>query len=1437
MCKRENAHNMPKRRKTSDYQYHHKKKYGKVKNENKIHSQPMNNYQAVASLEDYEYNFNAFPKEINLGSMSYICQSCGAFMWKNEIHTGSLGTTAKFSLCCSQGKISLPCFSDPPELLKQLLTADTPESKHFRQHIRAYNSSFAFASLGVQEDILPSKGPYTFRINGAVYHKIGNIFPHDSEKPKFSQIYIYDTQNELSNRISWNKDLDKKITHCLQDMLQEHNPFVHTFQHAAEVFNNTHNSENLKLVLKADTTKDRRRYNLPTETDISIIIPNSSSSYTPTNRDIVLYRQTKDRPDGLNLLHINETNQLYDPLHYVLLFPYGDYGWSVSISHNDSSSRRVTAMNFYSYHLMQRQNFNLILRGGRLFHQYIVDQYAKIEQERLNYCLYHQKELRAELYQGLSDAVAAGDTEGAHVGRKIVLPSSFIGGPRNMHQLYQDAMAIVRHFGKPDLFITFTCNPKWPEILNSLLPSQTSTDRPDLISRVFHLKFKDLLHDIVQKQIFGIVSAYVYTIEFQKRGLPHAHILIILQQSCKPTSPDQYDKYVAAEIPNCATAPILYDIVIQHMIHGPCGASNLNSPCMENGKCTKDYPKQFSHKTVQLPDGYPMYKRPDNGVQLQKHGVIIDNRWIVPYNPYLSTKFSAHINVEICSTVTAVKYLYKYVYKGHDRIMAGIASDQDNEIQRYIDARYVSASEASWRIFHFELHDRIPAVQHLALHLPSQQNVVYQEGKASEVLQHCKDTTLTAWFKANIHFTEARSVSYHVFPEYFTWNPSSCTWTIRKSGKVIGRLFQANPSEGERFFLRILLHHTPGCTSYEDLRTLPDGTLCESFKQAALKRGLLQDDEEWIECLNEATLSASPSQIRLLFVTILIFGEPASPVKLWNMFQNSMSEDIARSSKCLTTDKAIVQKTLHHINNHLKDCGKSLKDFPSMPLLEELNNNTVNDSNLLQDELNYCAENLTEEVCQNEVKMNTDQKHIYETVIQSVISGKSQQNLYFIDGPGGTGKTFLYNSILAKVRSSGKIALAVASSGIAAELLTGGRTAHSRFKIPIPILESSTCNISKQSQLADLIKKASIIIWDEAPMMHRFVFECVHRTFCDLLETNKPFGGKVVLLGGDFRQILPVVRHGSQSDIIFSNLQHSFLWSHVHLLHLTINMRIHSSQNTSDNNFENYLLSIGNGTQHVYPTIGSNNIQLPRNMCIPPNENGLDNLIAHVYPDLISNTFSEKMYARAILSSTNERIDKINTKVMKIFPSEECKTYLSADTITDSSLGYLFPTEFLNSLTPSGLPPHCLCLKKFAPILLLRNLNPKEGLLNGTRLSVLHLGNRIIEAKIMTGKCAGNTVFLPRITLTPSDSGLPFQLRRRQFPVRAAFAMTINKSQGQTLDYVGIDLSTPVFTHGQLYVALSRVRSFSSISILTEKNSTTDDEYYTDNVVYKEVLI
>jgi len=240
--------------------------------------------------------------------------------------------------------------------------------------------------------------------------------------------------------------------------------------------------------------------------------------------------------------------------------------------------------------------------------QFIIDAYACTEQNRLKFSRENQQQLRCDLYNGLEDALNVGDVFGNDVGQKMILPSSFQGGERAMGQLYQDAMARVRKFGKPDLFVTFTCNPKWKEITNALLLGQTAKDHPELVTCVFNLKLDTLLRDI-KDDVLGNVITKIWVIEFQKRGLPHAHILLILNEASKLRTAEDFDSMVSTEIPDSICHPEAYEIVTSCMVHGPCGPDFLNAQCMEQGKCKKRYPHSFSEETRCDVDGYPEYRR------------------------------------------------------------------------------------------------------------------------------------------------------------------------------------------------------------------------------------------------------------------------------------------------------------------------------------------------------------------------------------------------------------------------------------------------------------------------------------------------------------------------------------------------------------------------------------------------------------------------------------------------------------------------------------------------------------------------------------------------------------------------------------------------------------------------------------------------------------
>ncbi|XP_060874712.1 ATP-dependent DNA helicase pif1-like [Metopolophium dirhodum] len=406
-----------------------------------------------------------------------------------------------------------------------------------------------------------------------------------------------------------------------------------------------------------------------------------------------------------------------------------------------------------------------------------------------------------------------------------------------------------------------------------------------------------------------------------------------------------------------------------------------------------------------------------------------------------------------------------------------------------------------------------------------------------------------------------------------------------------------------------------------------------------------------------------------------------------------------------------------------------------------------------------------------------------------------------------------------------KIAISVASSGIAATLLDGGKTAHSAFKLPINLNFSETplCNISKQSDAAHVLKECKlIIVWDEATMAHKGGVEALDRTLQDIRSSNRLMGGMTVLVAGDFRQTLPVVPRGTRADEVRACLKSSYLWPKIQVKSLRVNMRVYLRGDPEAEDFSNLLLQIGNGDLQEDD---DRKVNIPNNLCSVVKD--LKSLSEQIYPNL-NILHSENLTwlnERAILTPKNDTAASINDSLLDQLPTEMAK-YSSVDSVVELDDVVNYPVEFLHTLNPPGIPPHNLCLKIGAPIMLLRNLIPPK-LCNGTRLRVKTLHKHVIEATIFTGCGRGETVFLPRIPLIPYD--YHFQFKRLQFPIKVCFAMTINKAQGQSFKVAGVDLRNDCFSHGQLYVACSRVSSPDSLVILLPEGRTK-------NIVYKEVL-
>lgn len=331
-----------------------------------------------------------------------------------------------------------------------------------------------------------------------------------------------------------------------------------------------------------------------------------------------------------------------------------------------------------------------------------------------------------------------------------------------------------------------------------------------------------------------------------------------------------------------------------------------------------------------------------------------------------------------------------------------------------------------------------------------------------------------------------------------------------------------------------------------------NGELCQTFRGACETLGLPGDDKEWTFTFEEASNWATASELRSLFTHMLLYCEISDPILLWNEQWHKMADDGQRNFG-ITNDDELRQFVLYELELLLRSGSSpsSLSEYdlplPNSELLQRLHNR------LLMEEKNYDRHLLAseQEFCRS--RLNCQQQIIYEHVMSTISS--NQQVFAFVYEHRGTRKTFLWTTIISGLRSRGNIVLAVAASGIASLLFPSGRTAHSRFKIPIDITDNTTCNINKKTHLAQLLAETSIVIWDEAPMNDRKCFESLDRSMKDLFDNiHQPFGGKSILLGGDFRQTLPVIPKSSKSTILASSLPRSYLWKYFKLYKLNENM-------------------------------------------------------------------------------------------------------------------------------------------------------------------------------------------------------------------------------------------------------------------------------------------
>lgn len=455
---------------------------------------------------------------------------------------------------------------------------------------------------------------------------------------------------------------------------------------------------------------------------------------------------------------------------------------------------------------------------------------------------------------------------------------------------------------------------------------------------------------------------------------------------------------------------------------------------------------------------------------------------------------------------------------------------------------------------------------------------------------------------------------------------------------------------------------------------------------------------------------------------------------------------------------------LYLIQEYLNEFGKTLSKYglPRPVLNWTIQHGIIHGTTIAEEELNYDREKEQEIYERMRAQLKQEQFNCFQVIIAAVHQHEqnpqgNQHSGFFLQGPAGTGKTFLYNCLCSYLRARGKIVLCVASSGIAAQLLPGSHTAHSRFKIPLSNAAITGCNITSNSALAQLIRKTSLIIWDEVPMQHKSCFEAVNWSLNDICYVSDScfFGRIPTILGGDFAQILPVVRRGSRQAPVQVCIQHSSIWNSLQVLRLKTSMRI--AANSANQFLIDFLKDlVSNPTKF-------GKIQLPQFI---RKVSTINELCDELYPQALLHeaiTSHSTLIGRAILAFKNETVNDFNDMLLDKMPGIEHR-FEAANAVqysSDANQAEHYAVEYLQSINLASLPPSCLRLHIGVHLILIRNLSPKQGMCNGTRLRLLGISRNCLQVAILGSKWDGEIRLLPRIKLTTTDEDLPFILESK----------------------------------------------------------------------------
>ncbi|XP_060531484.1 uncharacterized protein LOC132705068 [Cylas formicarius] len=1456
------------------------------KREWRIRNERINNfYQNAVYHEDVDFDLI---ETHYLGRERWFCPFCGAAFWFSELYR----KTGRSELCCSSGRNVLgedAFFKKPVDLnLLKLyaggkLNVDEYElMRLFGKFSRAYNSIFAmahprgnYAGLGMYGSGRPATS--TAVINRQVRFMADS---HRTGNRRFNQAHLYFmdvSENTANLRRSFSTvsgQLSEDVVDSFESYLRRENRLCKIFKWAGQLYREevenaaVNNREVREIVLCVNPRiKDerngprkagyhRRRISEAAARISGLQFPRNETiagiyigDRPPCYYDVEFVPRPLEEDAALPYREISVITATLDLMLYPLVHLHAESSW------NESADKVNTLRQYYRFRLLSDiprtkggRYWNVLDLVGKLRLQYIIDAAVKIEYNDVSWAEKNQKVLRSDTYDSLkrflemrTAEINEGNEGLARVrpGRIIILPATIPGTRRYYHNGYLDSLALCAKLRRvPTYLLTFTSNKNWQEVIDEMNRRDKSVSDignfPEVLCRVFEQKLNALMGDLTEHQILGKIEGYVVRVEFQKRGAPHAHILLYLSREDVPVSGEDVDRVIWARWPEPSDGngfESLRHLVNTFMIHNKCDIEpeNIEQEIDDNDeeeeqegeigvensrvrrppcwtvldRCRWKYPKQQISSTVFKIEKQILYRRPP-GVCFfnRQQNRLVGNECIIPYNPTLLTRFKSHVNLELCvgNPIQVCRYINAYVNKGLDvaniqcvemQVNTTTGTIDWNEAAAFLKMRYIGPHEAVYPILGNGMFHISHTIEKLPVHLEGEACEIYREGDEVAVVERGERSKLVAWFELNAaEEATGRRRFYVDIVETHSWRQGRWVAKSRPTSSI-GRMSPVYPSPGnmERYYLRMILGNVTGLISFVDAKTV-NGVLCPSYQAACVALKLIPDDDEEADKILDwiADRLRHPFYLREAFALILLYNPSKNPRTLFKRWCRRMSADVHRIHIDLIRDideegagdlneRMHVLRTCRYtvlwsfVDRFLVECSTSMekinlpRDWISDWVYDEEAEQLLDEEEVTFEEFAFVPrpnQNL------HLIDLNDQQLGFVYEVLQSVCNRNGI--VFVLTGEGGTGKTATLNVILEEAELRALPYVSAAFTGIAATLIRNAATIDSSFGIPKErgVDDTPVSNLVGESEAADDIRNARLVVLDEVFMLVSWMLEMIDAVCREYGQSRRPFGGKTVILSGDPKQLLPVVkgRRAGMASVFESIVSHP-AWSTFQLCTLTENMRVHPQEVE----WSNFIRRVGDWERIVSDNgrepISDNCLFVPSKLIVKSREQLVDFVYGDVFESMLALNgtnerfleLAERLALRSILCPVNSEFEELNEIISKIFsdPSGSERVFLATNSYDRQSnedgaddheianpLATGVTSEIMESLDLSGLPPHRLTLKIGSVVVLLVNLNVRRGFCNGQRMIVLEMGDDVIVGRIVSSQFQGRKCVIIR---------------------------------------------------------------------------------------------